>query len=168
MSEIGSNKVESRSETKNIGFSLSSRCIALLCCAFPPRRSSRRKIPRIGIVRGDRNAPAPSIKIFQQALQDLGYVEGKNIQFEYRYTEGSKDHAARIVAELVNLKVDIFSDAGDRSSGGQASDQDNSHCHGDYSGSGPAGLVDSLARPGGNITGTNSLTRNLSGNGWNY
>src|SRR5438552_6665888 len=66
------------------------------------------KIPLVGIVRGDRNAPAPSIKIFQQALQDLGYVEGKNIQFEYRYTEGSRDQAARIVAELVDLKVDIL------------------------------------------------------------
>ena len=88
-----------------LGFAL---CALLFALCFPARAQQTAKIPRIGIVRGDPNAPAPSIKIFQQALQDLGYVEGKNIQFEYRYTEGSKDQAARIVAELVNLKVDIL------------------------------------------------------------
>ena len=68
----------------------------LLALCFPAQaQQSAVKIPLIGIVRGDRNAPAPSIKIFQQALQDLGYVEGKNIQFEYRYTEGSKDQACK-------------------------------------------------------------------------
>ena len=66
------------------------------------------KIPRIGIVRGDPNAPNPSIKIFRQALQDLGYVEGKNILFEYRYTEGTGTTRQGIVAELVSLKVDIL------------------------------------------------------------
>ena len=88
-----------------VGFALGALLVAL---CFRRRRSNHGEIPRIGIVRGDRNAPAPSIKIFQQALQDLGYVEGKNIQFEYRYTEGSKDQAASIVAELVSLKVDIL------------------------------------------------------------
>src|SRR5215467_10495160 len=67
-----------------------------------------KKIFRIGIVRGDLNAPSPNIKIFRQALQDLGYVEGKNILFEYRNTEGNRDRAQAIVAELVGLKVDIL------------------------------------------------------------
>src|SRR5215470_17898664 len=66
------------------------------------------KVYRIGIVRGDLNAPSPNIKIFRQALQDLGYVEGKNILFEYRNTEGNRDRAQAIVAELVGLKVDIL------------------------------------------------------------
>jgi ABC-type uncharacterized transport system substrate-binding protein len=121
-------------------------------------------IPRIGIVRGDRNAPAPSIKIFQQALQDLGYVEGKNIQFEYRYTEGSKDQAARIVAELVNLKVDIlFSTQAIVVHAAKQATKTIPIVMAITPDPVQAGLVDSLARPGGNITGLTSLARNLSG-----
>ena len=81
----------------------------ILAVAVPTKAQQPMKIPRIGIVSGNPSERGSSItKIFQQALQDLGYVEGKNIQFEYRYTEGSKDQAARIVAELVGLKVDIL------------------------------------------------------------
>ena len=68
------------------------------------------KVPRIGIVSGtgNPNEPDSSIKIFRQALQELGYVEGKNILFEYRYTEGNRDRVPGIVAELAKLKVDIL------------------------------------------------------------
>ena len=122
------------------------------------------KIPRIGIVRGDPNAPAPSIKIFRQALQDLGYVEGKNIQFEYRYTEGSKDQAARIVAELVNLKVDVlFSTQAIVIHAAKQATKTIPIVMAITPDPVATGLVDSLARPGGNITGITSLARNLSG-----
>jgi ABC-type uncharacterized transport system substrate-binding protein len=68
------------------------------------------KVPRIGIVSGtgNPNEPGSSIKLFRQALQELGYVEGKNILFEYRYTEGNRDRIPGILAELVSLKVDVI------------------------------------------------------------
>ena len=122
------------------------------------------KIPLVGIVRGDRNAPAPSIKLFQQSLQDLGYVEGKNIQFEYRYTEGSRDQAAKIVAELVGLKVDIlFSTQAIVVQAAKQATKTIPIVMAVTPDPVQAGLVDSLARPGGNITGLTSLARNLSG-----
>ncbi len=122
------------------------------------------KIPLVGIVRGDRNAPAPSIKIFQQALQELGYVEGKSIQFEYRYTEGSRDQAAAIVAELVGLKVDIlFSTQAIVVQAAKQATKTIPIVMAVTPDPVQAGLVDSLARPGGNITGLTSLARNLSG-----
>src|SRR5919109_2257861 len=65
------------------------------------------KIPRIGIVTGTAKDPS-STKIFRQALQDLGYVEGKNILFEHRYTEGNRERVAGIVTELLSLKVNIL------------------------------------------------------------
>jgi putative tryptophan/tyrosine transport system substrate-binding protein len=66
------------------------------------------KIPRIAIVAGDPNPPNSSIERFRQALQELGYAEGKNIQIEYRYTEGNRERVVEIVTELVRLKVDVL------------------------------------------------------------
>ncbi len=95
------------------------------------------KIPRIGIVTGIATDPSSRIKIFRQELQELGYFEGKNILFEYRNNEGDRSRVPGIVAELVRLKVDIhFLHTGDRHPRSQAGDQNDSHCHGDYSGSG--------------------------------
>jgi putative ABC transport system substrate-binding protein len=88
--------------------SFKGRLNGVLASVHLAEAQETKKVPRIGIVRGDPNAPAPSIKVFRQALQDLGYVEGKNILFEYRYTEGNRDRAKAIVAELVALKVDIL------------------------------------------------------------
>src|SRR5947208_16837744 len=142
-----------------------SLCTTLFAFCLPSEAQQPAvKIPLVGIVRGDRNAPAPSIKIFQQALQDLGYVEGKNIQFEYRYTEGSRDQAAAIVAELVGLKVDIlFSTQAIVVQAAKQATKTIPIVMAVTPDPVQAGLVDSLARPGGNITGLTSLARNLSG-----
>src|SRR5215468_1337875 len=123
------------------------------------------KIPRIGYVSGssDANNPRPN-EIFQQALRELGYIEGKNILFEYRSAEGSIDRIPSLVAELVQLKVDVLV-----SSTAQAI-----RAAKDATKTIPivmivtvdpvaTGIVDSLARPGGNITGLTRLTRELSG-----
>ena len=99
--------------SKQAGMGIKAVVVLLVGLAFVSvhlaEAQETKKVPRIGIVRGDPNAPAPSIKVFRQALQDRGYVEGKNILFEYRYTEGNRDRAKTIVAELVALKVDILS-----------------------------------------------------------
>ena len=132
--------------------------------AVPVPAQQPTKVPRIGIVTGDPNAPGPRLQIFRQALQELGYVEGKNILFEYRDTEGNKDHAARIVAELVNLKVDIlFSTQAIVIRAAKQVTKTIPIVMAITPDPVAAGLVDSLARPGGNITGLTSLARNLSG-----
>ena len=101
---------------------------------------------------------------FRQALWDLGYIEEKNIVVEYRYAEGMEGRLPDLVAELIQLKVDVIVSATIR--GIRAAKQATKTI--------PivmvttadpvaAGLVDSLARPGGNITGLTRLTRELSG-----
>ena len=70
------------------------------------------KAPRIGYLTGTReptrDAPDANRNAFRQGLHDLGYVEGKNIQVEYRYGAGNAERAASVVAELLHLKVDVI------------------------------------------------------------
>jgi putative tryptophan/tyrosine transport system substrate-binding protein len=63
------------------------------------------KLPRIGFVAG---TASPSVRAFQQGLRDLGYLEGKNILIEYRFTEGKEDRIASVVEELLQLKLDVL------------------------------------------------------------
>jgi putative ABC transport system substrate-binding protein len=121
------------------------------------------KIPRIGIVTGTAKDPT-STKIFRQALQDLGYVEGKNILFEHRYTEGNRERVAGIVAELLSLKLNIlFSTQAIVVRAAKQATKTIPIVMAITPDPVAVGLVDSLARPGGNITGLTSLARNLSG-----
>jgi putative ABC transport system substrate-binding protein len=125
-----------------------------------------KKIPRIGFVSGtgNPNEAGSSIKIFRQALQDLGYFEGKNILFEYRYTEGDRDRIPGILAELMNLKVDIlFSTQAIVVRAAKQATKTVPIVMAVTPDPVAAGLVDSLARPGGNVTGLTFLTRELSG-----
>jgi hypothetical protein len=66
------------------------------------------KIPRIGFVSGagSANNPGPQVEAFRHGLRDLGYIEGKTIAIEYRYTEDNLERLAQLAAELVRLKVD--------------------------------------------------------------
>jgi putative ABC transport system substrate-binding protein len=70
-------------------------------------------VPRIGFLSASGNAanPAMSERAFRQGLRDLGYVDGKNIIFEVRYAEGKRDRIPGLVAELVQLKVDLIATA---------------------------------------------------------
>jgi putative ABC transport system substrate-binding protein len=125
-----------------------------------------KKVPRIGIVAGagNPNEPGSSIKIFRQALQELGYFEGKNILYDYHFTEGDRDRIPGIVAELINLKVDIlFSTQAIVVRAAKQATKTIPIIMAITPDPVAAGLVDSLARPGGNITGLTFLTRELSG-----
>ena len=68
------------------------------------------KIPRIGYVSGTgvSNSPGPQVEAFLQGLRDLGYVEGKNILVEYRYSLDGRDSVSNLTTELVRLKVDVL------------------------------------------------------------
>jgi ABC-type uncharacterized transport system substrate-binding protein len=123
------------------------------------------KIPRIGLLlTGTLSSSSYSLEAFRNGLRDLGYVEGKNILVEYRYAEGKPDRLPSLAAELVRLKVDVIVTTGTPPS--QAAKTATTTIPivmaliSDPVG---AGLVASLARPGGNITGLSSVSQDLSG-----
>ena len=145
-------------------------CLALSALlfaqSFPVQAQQPAKIPRIGYVSptGDPKTPGPGVEGFRQGLRDLSYIEGKNILVEYRYVEGKSDRNPSLVAELVQLKVDVLVVPGP--GGIRAAKQATKTIPiVIVSQEDPvaAGFIDSLARPGGNITGLIRLTRELSG-----
>src|SRR6267142_1203757 len=83
--------------------------VVLLAVAVIAEAQQPAKVPRIGYVSGsgDPKTPGPLVEGFRQGLRDLGYIEGKNILVEYRYTEGL-DRVPGLVTELVQLKVDVL------------------------------------------------------------
>jgi putative tryptophan/tyrosine transport system substrate-binding protein len=155
---------------KNVPFwtTVTSMLIALCLTA-----EAQQKIPVIGYLAG---SSAPTISLpdvngdaFRQGLRDLGYVDGKNIRLIYRYADGNEDRVQKLVTELLQLKVDahvtpyrpvilaakqvtttipiIMVTTRDPVADG---------------------FVQSMSRPGGNITGITRLTRDLAANSWKY
>jgi putative ABC transport system substrate-binding protein len=142
-------------------------CATLFALSYSASAQQPKKVPRIGYLSGvDPARESIRSEAFRLALRELGYIEGQNIAIEYRYAEGKRDRYPELAAELVRLKVDIIVGP---------------------SGSAPiraaknatktipivmmslaadpveAGFVESLARPGGNITGLTILSRELGG-----
>ena len=115
----------------------------------------------MGIQASD-SARAEAIRL---GLRALGYIEGQNIAIEYRYTQGKVDRLPDLAAELVRLKVDIIVVGGNRVI--QAAKNATKTIPIVMMGSGndpvEAGLVESLARPGGNVTGLTNLDPELGG-----
>jgi putative ABC transport system substrate-binding protein len=141
-------------------------CSLLLALGFSAQAQQPTKIPRIGIVGGsqDANNPRSGSNVLRQGLRDLGYVEGKNILVELRSAEGKTERFPSLVAELVQLKVNVLVSTSSVAvrAAKQASKtlpivivtNDDPVA---------TGLVDSLAHPGGNVTGLTTLSRDLSG-----
>jgi putative ABC transport system substrate-binding protein len=141
------------------GFSL------LTGCEMPGRQAA--KVPRIGYLAvGSREGfRTLLIEGFRQGLREHGYVEGQNIAIEYRFSEDNNDRLPALAAELVALKVQLILASGTPASfaakhatstipivmGGLAANPVDT------------GLVASLARPGGNITGMSMMTSQLAG-----
>jgi putative ABC transport system substrate-binding protein len=137
--------------------------VTLLAVAVVAQAQQPAKVTRIGFLSGrDPKTPGPSIEAFRQGLRDLGYVEGKNILVEYRYAEGKLDQVPRLVAELVQLKVDILV-AGFTLGIKAAKEATKTIPIVMVATFDPVatGIIDSLARPGGNITGLATLLREL-------
>jgi putative tryptophan/tyrosine transport system substrate-binding protein len=119
------------------------------------------KVPRIGYLASAGSGPSP---VFVQGLRDLGYVEGKNIAFVFRTTEGKSERYSDLAVELVRLNVDIIVVGGN--TGIRAAKKSTSTIPivmpsvGD-----PVALclVASFARPGGNITGLTQMAPDLTG-----
>jgi putative ABC transport system substrate-binding protein len=133
----------------------------ILLTTVPPAEAQQlAKIPRIGVLFiGGRNQP--HLEAFKQGLRERGYTEGKNIILEYRYAEGKQDRLPLLAAELVHLKVDVIVVTAD-SSGQQRATKTIPIVV--TTGDPVAwGLADSLAKPGGNVTGLSVLLADLSG-----
>jgi putative ABC transport system substrate-binding protein len=120
--------------------------------------------PRIGYIHSGSKSDA-SDQAFRQGLRDFGYVEGKNIVIESRYPEGNLDRLPDFAAELVRLKVDII--VASSEVGVRAAKNATKTVPIVMVGVGPdpveVGLVESLARPGGNITGLTLIAVELAG-----
>ncbi len=124
-----------------------------------------RKIPRIGyLVNHDPKIALPAAKEFRQGLRDLGYIEGENILIELRSAEGKNERFPSLVAELMQLKVDVLV-SGVLTAIVAAKQVAKEIPIVVVTTADPvaAGLADSLARPGGNITGLTLLARDLMG-----
>ena len=102
------------------------------------------------------------IETFRQALRELGYVEGKNIVIEYRFADGKADRFPELAAELVSLKVDVIVTLLPASAAKKVT-KTIPIVFAAVCDPVAIGLVDSLARPGGNLTGLTVLNPELSG-----
>ena len=134
--------------------------------AIPPQIQAQplAKMPRLGLLMALSPDESADIKAFRQGLAALGYVEGKNIALEYRYAEGKLDRLPALAAELVGLKVDVIV-ALSPPTARAAKDATTTIPIVMRSTDDPVatGLVASLARPGGNITGLTSISTELIG-----
>ncbi len=141
--------------------------VMLLAVAVIADAQQPKKVPRIGhLSQFDVAGESSRSEAIRLALRDLGYIDGQNIAFEYRYAEGKADRLPELAAELVRLKVDIIVAAG-ADTLVRAAKNATKTIPIVMSGQGidpiEAGLVESLARPGGNITGLTNLTGELGG-----
>jgi len=139
--------------------------LSMLVASLTAEAQQAMKVHRTGRLHpGSPTAPDPNLEAFRQGLRDLGYVEGQNLVIAYRYAEGRDERLADLAAELVRLKLDVIVTV---ASGATRAVQ-----HATRTipivmagGSDPVGdgLVASLARPGGNTTGSSNLTVELPG-----
>ena len=138
-----------------------------LAAAWPitGRAQQAAKVARIGYLSTNLASSPHQHEAFRQGLRDLGYVEGRNVVIEYRDAEGKVERHPALAAELVALKVDVIVVAGSTLTA-QTAKQATSTLPivfiavGDPVGS---GLVTSLARPGGNVTGLSNIGPELVG-----
>jgi putative ABC transport system substrate-binding protein len=138
----------------------------LLALSFPANAQQPKKVPLVGYLSsvGDPSNPGSSVEAFRQGLRDLGYTEGKNILVEYRYIAGKLDRAPDLVADLVQLKVDAL--VVNFLPGIRAAKEATKTIPivmVSFVDPVANGIIDSLARPGGNVTGLSTLSRDLSG-----
>ncbi len=144
---------------------ISTLALGLLAAPLPAEAQQEGKVYRIGILTGgSASSSKRNIGPFLEGLHELGYVEGKNIVIEYRHADRKRDRLPGLAAELVHTKVDVIVVTGTRPVA--AAKQATSTIPiiaGAASDLVRAGLVSSLAQPGGNITGSTRMATELGG-----
>jgi putative ABC transport system substrate-binding protein len=141
--------------------------ITLAMCGVEVRAQQPKKVPQIGYLSAiDQSTESPRIEAIRLALRELGYIEGQNVATIYRYADGDFPRLAKLADELVRLKVDlIVTTGGDPVIRAAKNATQTIPIVMVGGGSEPvgAGFVESLARPGGNITGLTNLSTELTG-----
>jgi putative ABC transport system substrate-binding protein len=143
--------------------------LSLGVLTFPAQAQQPKKVPRIGyLVLGFPPPPSapvsPYIEAFYRGLRDQGYTEGKNLIVEYRYARGKSDRLPKLAAEFVSSKADvIIATSSPAIRAARAATIQVPIVIISVTDPVTDRLVDSLARPGGNITGVSSLRPTLSG-----
>src|SRR5262245_52553354 len=142
-------------------------CTMLFALSFSVPAQQPKKVFRIGYLSGqDSVRESTRSEVIRLALRERGYIEGQNIAIQYRYAEGKLDRLPDLAAELVLLKVDVIVVAGG-APGIRSAKNATKTIPIVMMGGGldpvEAGLVESLARPGGNVTGLTLLSGELGG-----
>jgi putative ABC transport system substrate-binding protein len=132
-------------------------------CGAVARAQQPAEIPRIGILIPSSASSSARVEAFRRRLRELGYVEGKNITIEYRYAEGKLERLPDLAAELVQLKVDVIVTTGPGILPAKKASQAIPIVFTGAPDPVGGGLVSSLARPGGNITGLSVMAPDLDG-----
>jgi putative tryptophan/tyrosine transport system substrate-binding protein len=164
---VSSDEYREAKKNMKIKVTVPALCAVLFALCVSAEAQQAKKVPRIGYLSGSNPATeSAQAEAIRQALRERGYMDGQNIAMEYRYAEGKTDQGSELAAELVRLKVDIIVvPAGGRFiraamnatktipivMAGQGVDPVES------------GFVESLARPGGNVTGISALSGELGG-----
>src|SRR5215813_1784683 len=156
---------ESREKSMKKKITVLTLIALLLGLGFSAQAQQAKKIPVVGLLSG----ASPSVTqsdtdALRQGLRDLGYIEEKNIVIEYRYAEGRPDRLPGLAAELVRLKVDVIVVSGGTSAkAAKNATQIVPIVMTSVSDPIEIGVVDSLARPGANITGLTTQAPELGG-----
>jgi putative ABC transport system substrate-binding protein len=141
--------------------------VCAMICGFcsPALAQQRGKIERVGILLPSSAEPDPRLESFkEEALRELGYVEGRNLAIEYRWANGRFEALPELAAELAGLKVDVIVSVVTQASvAAKKATATIPIVMVGVSDPVSTGLVAELARPGGNVTGTSSMTAEVVG-----
>ena len=139
-------------------------CAMFFALCFPAEAQQPRKIPRIGFLDSSTaSGMAVLVEAFRQDLSKLGWIDGKNITIEYRFAEQKSERLPELAADLVRLKVDVIVTSGGAApSAAKGASSTIPIVMTSSADPVSTGLVASLARPGGNVTGNASLSPELN------
>jgi len=154
---IGSNDIKFKSAFRNLKSAILPGALLFALC-FPAQAQQSTKISRIGYLNPG-NVFSARIETFRQGLRELGYIEGKNIAIEYRSADSKLERFSDLASELVRLKVDvIFAVSTPAVLAAKNATKTIPIIFTNIGDPVTAGVVASLARPGGNITGFATLS----------
>jgi len=131
-----------------------------LACA-----QERARVPVVGVLTTSADRDDPGLQAFRDGMRDLGYVEGRNISFEYRRAQGQAERLPQLAKELVSLRADVILLGNEEALRAAKAANGTIPIVMIFLGDDPvaAGLIDSLSRPGGNVTGVAVGQRELVG-----
>lgn len=144
---------------------IASAFLLVLVAPFASEAQPSEGIPRVGLLSlFSSSAVSPWHQAFRLALGDLGWVEGKSIRFEYRYADGGRDRLPDLAADLVRLKVAVIVTSADSDTlAAKNATREIPIVMASPTDPVAMGLIESLARPGGNVTGLSQMIPELTG-----